>query len=51
MACCFLTLDQMADRVSTTRELISKTSHRFADADLFRINRTEIGFTDLAELE
>lgn len=46
-----LTLDEMADTVGTTRELVSKTLHRFADEGLIRINRMEFVFTDRGRLE
>lgn len=46
-----LTLDQMAETVGTTRELISRTLHRFADEGLIRVNRMEFAFTDRAGLE
>lgn len=46
-----LTLDQMAETVGTTRELISRTLHRFADDGLIRVNRMEFAFTDRSRLE
>ena len=46
-----LTLDQMANTVGTTRELISRTLHRFADEGLIRINRVELAFLDREKLE
>ena len=46
-----LTLDQMADTVGTTRELISRTLHRFADEGLIRVNRVELAFLDREKLE
>jgi CRP-like cAMP-binding protein len=46
-----LTLDQMADTVGTTRELVSSTLHRFADEGLIRVNRVEFAFLDREGLE
>ncbi len=46
-----LTLDQMGEMVGTTRELISRTLHRFADEGLIRVNRMEFAFTDRSRLE
>ena len=46
-----LTLDQMADTVGTTRELVSRTLHRFADEGLIQISRMELAFLDREKLE
>jgi CRP/FNR family transcriptional regulator len=46
-----LTLDQMADTVGTTRELVSRTLHRFADEGLILVNRVEFAFLDREKLE
>ncbi|CAG1016520.1 CRP-like cAMP-activated global transcriptional regulator [Anaerolineales bacterium] len=46
-----LTLDQMADTVGTTRELVSRTLHRFADEGIIRVNRMEFAFLDREKLE
>lgn len=46
-----LTLDQMADTVGTTRELVSRTLHRFADEGIIRVNRMEFAFLDRDKLE
>ena len=46
-----LTLDQMADMVGTTRELISRTLHRFANEGLIHVNRVEFAFLDRERLE
>ena len=46
-----LTLDQMADTVGTTRELVSRTLHRFADEGLIKISRMELAFLDREKLE
>jgi len=46
-----LTLDEMADTVGTTRELVSRTLHRFADDGMIKINRVEFVFMDKYQLE
>ena len=46
-----LTLDQMANTVGTTRELVSRTLHRFADEGLIQISRMELAFLDREKLE
>lgn len=46
-----LTLDEMAETVGTTHELVSRTLHRFADEGMIQINRMEFIFTDPAALE
>jgi CRP-like cAMP-binding protein len=46
-----LTLDQMADTVGTTRELVSRTLHRFADKGMILVNRVEFAFLDRDKLE
>ena len=46
-----LTLDQMAETVGTTRELVSRILHRFADDGLIRVNRVEFIFADRNKLE
>jgi len=46
-----LTLDEMADTVGTTRELVSKTLHRFAEQGMIQINRVEFVFTNRSKLE
>lgn len=46
-----LTLDQMADTVGTTRELVSRTLHRFADEGIIRVSRVELAFLDREKLE
>jgi CRP-like cAMP-binding protein len=46
-----LTLDQMAETVGTTRELVSRTLHRFADDGIIRVTRLEFVFTDRQRLE
>jgi len=46
-----LTLDEMAASVGTTRELVSKTLHRFADDGLIEISRVQFIFTNRGQLE
>ena len=46
-----ITLDEMADNVGTTRELISKVLHRFDDEGMLKVARTQFEFIDLAQLE
>ena len=46
-----LTLDEMADSIGTTRELVSRTLHRFADEGLIEVSRVHFVFTNRAELE
>ncbi len=46
-----LTLDEMAHSVGTTRELVSKTLHRFASEGIIHINRMELTFLDKDRLE
>lgn len=46
-----LTLDEMAQMVGSTRELISKTLHQFAGEGMIEISRVEITFTDRSKLE
>ncbi len=46
-----LTLDEMADTVGTTRELVSKTLHRFANEGMIKINRVEFVVMDKDQLE
>jgi len=41
-----LTLDEMASRVGTTREMVCRILYRFAEAGAIQINRTEIVFKD-----
>lgn len=45
-----LTLDEMAETVGTTRELISRTLHRFAQNNMIEINRMEFVFTNPEKL-
>ena len=46
-----LTLDEMASRVGTTREMVCRILYRFAEAGAIQINRTEFVFTDRDILE
>ena len=45
-----LTLDEMANSVGTTRELVSKTLHQFAAQGMIDITRVEIVFKDRSKL-
>lgn len=46
-----LTLEEMAARIGTTREVVSRFLHRFADDGIINITRTEFSIIDPAELE
>jgi CRP-like cAMP-binding protein len=46
-----LTLDEMAARVGTTREMVCRILYRFAEQGAIQINRTEFIFTDRKLLE
>lgn len=46
-----LTLDEMAARVGTTREVVCRFLHRFSDQGLIEITRTEFSITDRKGLE
>ncbi len=46
-----LTLEEMAEAVGTTKELISRTLHRFADDGMIQVNRMEFVFKDVDKLE
>ena len=41
-----LTLDEMAAHIGSTREMVSRLLHRFANQGLIEITRTEFTFTD-----
>jgi CRP/FNR family cyclic AMP-dependent transcriptional regulator len=45
-----LTLDDMAARVGSTREMVCRLLQRFADQELIKITRTEFEITDLDRL-
>lgn len=46
-----LTLEQMANSIGTTKELVSRTLHRFADEGMIEINRMQFVFMDKEGLE
>ncbi len=46
-----LTLEQMANSIGTTKELVSRTLHRFADEGMIEINRMQFVFSDKDRLE
>ncbi|MBI4732841.1 MAG: Crp/Fnr family transcriptional regulator [Chloroflexi bacterium] len=46
-----LTLDEMAARVGTTREMVCRALYRFADKKLIEVTRTEFVLTDKAGLK
>lgn len=46
-----LTLDEMAARIGTTREVVSRFLHRFADDGAISITRTEFSITNQQKLE
>lgn len=46
-----LTLDEMADNVGTTRDLVSKTLHRFANEGMIEISRMQFIFKNRDQLE
>lgn len=46
----FLTLDEMAARVGTTREIVCRTLYRFADQNLIEVTRTKLVLTNKAGL-
>jgi CRP-like cAMP-binding protein len=41
-----LTLDEMANRIGTTREMVCRVLYRFADKKLINVTRTEFVLTD-----
>ena len=45
-----LTLDNMAARIGSTREMVCRLLQRFADQDLIKITRTEFEITDRERL-
>ncbi|OGN89395.1 MAG: hypothetical protein A2Y88_04125 [Chloroflexi bacterium RBG_13_48_10] len=45
-----LTLDEMAARIGSTREMVCRLLQRFADDDLIKITRTEFEITDRERL-
>lgn len=45
-----LTLDDMAARVGTTREMVCRLLHKFADLEMINITRTEFSLVDKEQL-
>jgi len=45
-----LTLDQMATRIGSTREMVCKILYQFSDEDIIDIQRTELKVNDLNKL-
>jgi len=45
-----LTLDNMAARIGTTREMVCRLLQRFADDEVIKITRTEFEITDRERL-
>ncbi len=46
-----MTLDEMAARIGTTREMVCRFLHRFADEDMLEITRTEFRITNPEALQ
>ncbi|HEY85693.1 MAG TPA: Crp/Fnr family transcriptional regulator [Chloroflexi bacterium] len=46
-----VTLDEMAARIGSTREMVCRALYRFADEKMIQINRTEFVFTSREKLE
>jgi CRP/FNR family transcriptional regulator len=46
-----LTLDDMAARIGSTREMVCRLLYKFSDEGLIRITRTEFTITDPENLE
>jgi DNA-binding transcriptional regulator LsrR (DeoR family) len=46
-----LTLDEMAARIGSTREMVCRHLYHFADQGIIQINRTEIKINDLDYLK
>ena len=46
-----LTLDEMAARIGSTREMVCRFLHRFSDQGLIEITRTEFSITNRKKLE
>lgn len=46
-----LTLDEMAARIGTTREMVCRALYSFADDNMIKITRTEFVFTNRAKLK
>jgi CRP/FNR family transcriptional regulator len=45
-----ITLDEMADGIGTTRELVSRVLHRLDDDGVIKVTRTRFVFSNLAQL-
>lgn len=45
-----LTLEEMASRIGTTREMVCRHLYRFAEQGVIQINRTELKITDREQL-
>jgi CRP/FNR family transcriptional regulator len=46
-----LTLEEMASRIGTTREMVCRHLYRFAEQGVIQINRTELKITDREQLQ
>jgi len=46
-----LTLEEMAARIGTTREMVCRILHRFSNEGMLNLTRTEFVFTDRSKLE
>ena len=46
-----LTLEEMASRIGTTREMVCRHLYRFAEQGVIEINRTELKITDREQLQ
>jgi CRP/FNR family cyclic AMP-dependent transcriptional regulator len=46
-----LTLEEMASRIGTTREMVCRHLYRFAEQGVIQINRTELKITDREQLK
>ena len=46
-----LTLEEMASRIGTTREMVCRHLYRFAEKGAIQINRTELKITDREQLQ
>ncbi len=47
----FLTLDDMAARIGSTREMVSRYLHKFSELGAIELSRTEIRIVDRSKLE
>ncbi|MFH1632698.1 MAG: helix-turn-helix domain-containing protein [Chloroflexota bacterium] len=45
-----LTLDEMAARIGSTREMVCRALYRFADDEMIQITHTEFVFTNREKL-